>query len=777
LLKEWVNHNYGLFLERPEEAFWQWYNSTPAEVIAETKQHLLCNGKTLKDAIDLSGIITLAFAPPSFTYSVRPGKSAYILVVQRSYPDNMGLSWEAVQSAMLPFIASLPSGNQLAIVTYDQEEAELNLPITELNEDNRPMLHAALPRRPVPNQHLSMEACHGCGLDVANGLSFEDDTQVYTVMLVRSGQLNSSSRHPPPRNLLTIGLDRTLDVSWSNVSKEMFVLGQCVDQQECQAAIVSNLMQVLRATSGEDVQHLLHRQVKASSQGSFMLPERPKHLVLMATARDERDIASLELTSPSGEVLKYPFYSHNMAYLHLVQEEAVAGLWTYQVRMYSEDDSCTVDAYTQQDTSSSAAGLLQAWATAEVDRQGHPRVRLFAQLGASETSDELTAVVSRPGHRGQDLPLVEVALLDTGSGYPDIRKSDGIFSAYFTELSPAEGYYSVNVVAKTPSGSFQTSTAFYVAQMPSSFYVRREEGSRLLVSDVFPPNRITDLNVVGQLGESQLFVTLNWTAPGGDYDHGSAFRYEVRCATSIASLQEETYRDQSIPVHASLIPEPEAVGTIQRCTVGVPWHNQVFYYGIVAIDASGNRGQISNSVPVMVTKQEDAIAIETTTISNEVIVKAQPRSTSTGVATYVWAPIMGAIVVVLLVCSAVVIRRSCSLVTEYKCDPSEDKNSSFGSTETSSAGVSCDSSSLADGLPYHTDMSFDQKIDMWSGPSLEPRIHVMEDYSVYRDLSTMSEVPSEYCRLDQMLSALLKTNPPLYPRDDDGTLRRSESLV
>ena len=70
---------------------------------------------------------------------------------------------------------------------------------------------------------------------------------------------------------------------------------------------------------------------------------------------------------------------------------------------------------------------------------------------------------------------------------------------------------------------------------------------------------LTDLGVVGVVGDAQLFVTLNWTAPGGDFDHGKAFRYEIRCATSSSALQEDTYMDQSIPVHASLIPQPDKV--------------------------------------------------------------------------------------------------------------------------------------------------------------------------------------------------------------------------
>ena len=192
---------------------------------------------------------------------------------------------------------------------------------------------------------------------------------------------------------------------------------------------------------------------------------------------------------------------------------------------------------------------------------GHPQITFYAKFSAQDVKS-VVAYVSRPGHRGKELPIIEIPLTDSGTGYPDIRSEDHIYSAYFTELSPEAGFYQIWVQAQDLQGESHRihAEAFHMSEMPSSFYVRKEPGSRLLISDVFPPNRITDLGVVGVVGDAQLFVTLNWTAPGGDFDHGSAFRYEIRCATSSSALREDTYLEQSIPVHASLIPQPEEVG-------------------------------------------------------------------------------------------------------------------------------------------------------------------------------------------------------------------------
>merc|ERR1719278_2448897 len=59
---------------------------------------------------------------------------------------------------------------------------------------------------------------------------------------------------------------------------------------------------------------------------------------------------------------------------------------------------------------------------------------------------------------------------------------------------------------------------------------------------------------------------------------------------------------------SSLVPVPEPHGQPQRCTVSVPWPNEVFFYAIVAFDAAGNRGEVSNMVAVFVTEPLTTVA-------------------------------------------------------------------------------------------------------------------------------------------------------------------------
>jgi hypothetical protein len=152
--------------------------------------------------------------------------------------------------------------------------------------------------------------------------------------------------------------------------------------------------------------------------------------------------------------------------------------------------------------------------------------------------------------------------------------------------------------------------------MGSSFYLTRgvpyfiRDGVPVM-SDLFPPARITDLRLGSGGGEvtasssgrsaastaTVLETVLLWTAPGGDFNAGlPAARYEIRCYTGREALSEANFSRSGIPVHEVAVPAPGPAGTQETAIVSLPWPNEVFYYGIVAIDETGNRGPVSNLV-------------------------------------------------------------------------------------------------------------------------------------------------------------------------------------
>ena len=201
---------------------------------------------------------------------------------------------------------------------------------------------------------------------------------------------------------------------------------------------------------------------------------------------------------------------------------------------------------------------------------------------------------------------------------PDITRADGIYSGYLTQWTGDAGHYptTIDVTNKDrrasipfrnsdrppPSSCCGSSLPYDSTQLLYPFR-RVLTGPTLSFTDgapqgvdVYPPARIADLRVE-RMDNATNEVHLGWTAPGDDYDSGTASVYEIRCYTDRSALNDSA---SAILVHASLTPLPTAAGTRQGSSVAVPWPNQMFYYAVVALDASANRGRVSNIVPVYI---------------------------------------------------------------------------------------------------------------------------------------------------------------------------------
>ena len=150
--------------------------------------------------------------------------------------------------------------------------------------------------------------------------------------------------------------------------------------------------------------------------------------------------------------------------------------------------------------------------------------------------------------------------------------------------------------SKLPVKDFVPTGYFNRIISAPSFYINF--GSE---KDLAPPSRIIDLSIVTdnqKRGGTE--VTLSWTAPGGDYQQGTASSYEIRTATKVENLQGRDFQLKGILVHPSLTPKPGVQGSPESCVVAVPWPNEFFYYAVVAFDSAGNRGDISNLVAVYI---------------------------------------------------------------------------------------------------------------------------------------------------------------------------------
>uniref|UniRef100_G1KPH6 VWFA domain-containing protein n=1 Tax=Anolis carolinensis TaxID=28377 RepID=G1KPH6_ANOCA len=222
---------------------------------------------------------------------------------------------------------------------------------------------------------------------------------------------------------------------------------------------------------------------------------------------------------------------------------------------------------------------------------------------------------------------VELKLLDDGAG-ADIIKYDGIYSRYFTSFKN-NGRYSIKVSVhgedKVVRRTHRQSQAIYLPGFigddgtihlnpprpvinvtDTSFglgnFDRISSAGSFMVTgvpggdtykDVFPPNKITDLEVI--FNENDEFI-LTWTAPGDDYDFGQADRYEIKMSEHPLDLTEANFPIATSLNTSDLIPENAGTKQSFRYKPGKlsKENGTSFYFAIRAIDGSNNVAEVSN---------------------------------------------------------------------------------------------------------------------------------------------------------------------------------------
>ncbi|XP_059841209.1 calcium-activated chloride channel regulator 1-like [Hypanus sabinus] len=231
----------------------------------------------------------------------------------------------------------------------------------------------------------------------------------------------------------------------------------------------------------------------------------------------------------------------------------------------------------------------------------------------------VTAIVERPSG-----PPVTLKLLDDGLG-ADIVRNDGIYSKYFLDYS-GTGRYAVKVrvqgfegttkitvrtggQAKCLPGFMENGNIEINSLEPDVFeedfnseigdFNRVQAGGSISLPLTpaidFPPSKITDLQ--GALLENN--IQLEWTAPGGDYDHGSASHYEVRTSDKLLQLRDNFPKARLINT-TIMIPQP--YGSKETLTVYSENPNMgngaVIYFAVRAYDQSNQSSELSNIAKV-----------------------------------------------------------------------------------------------------------------------------------------------------------------------------------
>ena len=844
-----------------------------------------------------------SFRPPKFEFHV-PARKRFVVVLDRTSSMGVNNRWSLLHGQLFRYISSLPNEAEVGIITFGKT-AEVVLQPTLLTADNREGVYGRIPRRMVEDDM----ACLECAIRLAEttltmgGRRSGGRLLLITATKTRPSDfeelvqsLQDNSHHV---QMITFEDSTFYDVRHLGQFGKTYVVHENNNHDVLSSAVnISDIFTAVLRHSADINLQKFHHDLKITDEsnivtGNFIVEESlRKNLWVEISSPELDDIENFELTNPTGEVFQFPKFEHELIYFKLagLQEP---GIWSYRAKLFQKVQHSRVSVQALGEPSNDDWAQLESWTS--VDHHGvnalDTPVIIYARITRNHSpvvNASVIATLHRPGSRDP----VTIELRDTGSGYPDVTSGDGVYSAYFTQFSSEPGFYSVVITASNKLGqaslprlseaerreadvssccgstmpfSFTVPTtpftrhslagSFFV-QEGSQFYLRQGSPQR---NDVYPPSRITDFRLFSYL-ENSLYVTVEWTSPGNDYDNGKAFRYEIRCYTNREALREENFADMGILVHTSLIPVPDEYGTTQRSTVGIPWPNEVFYYAIVAYDEAGNRGQVSNVVPVYAVENPPtptpSIGFDQNLMDNEVYPyhESQPLTSSGNSDTLIYivsGVISAVLVVILLIVITTMIRSrwnkqikqsSSSQIYVKDYEPSSltgtlkkvaslpdiTKDNKVNDAKVWRDNDSCEKdsinkspiSSISDNLswryvtrdqgahipnkatcqevpgvhrihsstyqPSSTDSSMYSSNDSETTASAEfilgptPRISIMEDYTVYRDLSHLDSITQEYFSINQLPKELQGlTIAPYSPSFDtiESQKRRHISLV
>ncbi|XP_078264216.1 calcium-activated chloride channel regulator 1-like [Rhinoraja longicauda] len=228
----------------------------------------------------------------------------------------------------------------------------------------------------------------------------------------------------------------------------------------------------------------------------------------------------------------------------------------------------------------------------------------------------VTAIIERPSG-----PPVRLQLSDDGLG-ADIVRNDGIYTKYFLSFN-GRGRYSVKVRVQGSEGAtritFRTEgqtmpipgyaengTIEVIPQQPlvnktdldgiSEDFNRVQAGGTISIPSGastidFQPCKITDL----QATIVQNKIELEWSAPGGDYDQGSASRYEMRMSEKLLQLRD--YFSKAPLVNLTGIrPQPYGSREVVRYTLENQYmqNGATIYFAVCAYDETNQSSEVSN---------------------------------------------------------------------------------------------------------------------------------------------------------------------------------------
>ena len=500
------------------------------------------------------------YSYPKFTY-VLPRSSRYAIVLERTASMDVNGRWTNIKRSLYRFIQRLPIGSQVTIITFGKE-ATINLPSTILTDTNREGLHGRIPRK-VLQEEL---ACVYCALN----MSFQELGEGGTVVLLtgsprRPQMLGKMVERAAKENMKVFPIAYPGTAYPEIVSLARHGKHYAVPEGDKRLNPLSYLNEVLidvlrHSEVGLDLQKVHEtRHLSYEFAGTFTLEDEMLHrMSVTLNVDDEERVEFFEITNPSGRKHLFSKFEDGMVVFNH-PGTAEPGIWTYHAKLYQTSglplERMSVDVVSQSNNVETRPIVLDVFTNvdgSEVDAYTTP-VIIYARLTQGSAMPVLggsvVAKIFRPGDNAEN-GAVEVVLRDDGSGDPDVTGDDGVYSAYFSDLATVPGFYSVQVFANHNEGLARTvkqvvatssskdedetsksnnccgSRVRFRETIPSSPFHRQSAGTGFYVkqglsprTDIAPPSRILDFRLAKVIKDS-LYVQLEWSAPGGDYDKG-----------------------------------------------------------------------------------------------------------------------------------------------------------------------------------------------------------------------------------------------------------------
>ena len=583
------------------------------------------------------------FKEPRFKFQISSRKRI-ILTLDLSQSMNHAGKWQQTRNALFRFFSHVPEGTEVGIVTFGGKRARTNMEPTVVTKSNRHGLFGKIPFRLLNDR----DGCVACGLEIAGRLltlTNELEFSSGSIVLITATEVPVNSMREVKKMVYSQALPiyRVGFKTQCDEVSELTKYGANYVVHPRQKKLLQRLSDIFlsiinRVASSES--RLIRKSFERDFiwqndqviEGNFVIEESLNmNMWMILTSPFKEDVELFEVISPSGVLSELPQYEHGLVYFHMPGMNEI-GIWTFRAKLFPTVKSgvpLTIEVVSE--ATGSASVELSTWTN--VDSTGvdamKDQVIVYASVSQSSLpirNAKVVAHVQKPG----SFDSVALTLRDDGTGYPDVTKGDGIYSAYFMDFAAEPGLYSISVTATHNNGEAMipkptkksnninmvedccgSAMAENLYSIPTKSFEQHVSGPAFKVrkgiqfflrdgqpraNDIFPPSRVTDLSVMSYVNQS-LYVTVSWSAPGGNLDQGKAFKYEIGLYTNQQTLLDsQHFQNRSIQVHESLLPKPSEFGSEQTATFLLPTANTVYYCALVAVDESGNRSPSSNLI-------------------------------------------------------------------------------------------------------------------------------------------------------------------------------------